>query len=162
MELEEGVTAEHPPQNTASEDTPIDPQLLQVNTSFPASATPNLEPTSSVRPVRAAVEFSNTPLPTTSSSRQPTTDNADQRERREVFELFHDALEAEQLVVDADDDVFLTITSASIDEAADALYPCLRQLFSTGKAESPLPFSPTSISNLDVKALDRTKFSANM
>jgi hypothetical protein len=97
---------------------------------------------------------------------QPIADESQaNQERQEVFEIFHDALNSEQFAVDDDDDspdTFLTVTSTSTDEAADALYPCLYKLFSTGKAEPPPPFSATSISNLDIKALDRTKISANM
>lgn len=140
-------TSESPPRRTSEDIPPIDPQLLQVDTplAYPASAT--LEPDESA--IRA-------PL-------QPTADDPNhQRERQEVFELFHDALDLQQHVVDADDDTLLTVLSIGANEAGDALYSCLRQLFSTGTSEPPPPFSGTSIYHLDIKALDRTKISANM
>ena len=138
---------------------PIDSQLLDIP--LPASAIPEPDEVP-VTPVQAPVDLprlSNIILPTNSLAHQPITDDPSP-DQREVFELFHDALEL--LVVDTDDDTLLTVTSTSTDEAADALYPRLRQLFATGKAEPLPPFSATSICNLDVKALDRTKISANM
>ena len=139
-----------------SEDIPIDPRLLDSDTPLPASAT--LEPD-----MMDLLDSSSTLLSTDSMSYQPIADNpASASDQREVFELFHDALEL-VLTVDSDhNDTLLMVTSTSTDEAADALYPCLRQLFATGKVEPLPPFSATSICNLDIKALDRTKISANM
>ncbi|KAF8804485.1 hypothetical protein BYT27DRAFT_7213687 [Phlegmacium glaucopus] len=120
----------------ASENILIDPRLLDAP--LPTSAM--LEPDESLVP--APVDLSDNP------------------NQREVYEIFHDALE--QLAGDTDDDTLLTVISTSTDEAADALYPRLRQLFFTGKAESLPPYSATFIHNLNIKALDKTKISASM
>jgi hypothetical protein len=139
-----------------SEDIPmnliIEPQLL--DTPLQASAT--------LEPDRAPVDLPDSPLLTNSFSRDSRHPIIDDPDQQDVFELFHDALELLASELDANDDTLLTVTSTSTDEAADALYPRLRQLFATGKAEPLPPFSATSICNLDIKALDRTKISANM
>jgi hypothetical protein len=129
-----------------SEDIPFDTQLLD------NSAT--LEPDRAPRNLR----IPDSSLSMNSLPHQPILDP----DQQDVFELFHDALELLGVDVNLNDDTLLMVTSTSTDEAADALYPRLRQLLSTGKAEPLPPFSATSICNLDIKALDRTKISANM
>ncbi|KAF8804311.1 hypothetical protein BYT27DRAFT_7259296 [Phlegmacium glaucopus] len=131
----------------ASENIPIDPRLLDAP--LPTSAM--LEPDESLVP--APVDLSDNPnqqeLPVVAS-----------RLGRQVSYLATESIK--QLAGDTDDDTLLTVISTSTDEAADALYPRLRQLFFTGKAESLPPSSATFIHNLDIKALDKTKISASI
>jgi hypothetical protein len=166
-EMDEEIISETAQQHSLEDMIPIDQH--GASHIFPTTTLP--EPQAQAdethdSPFQAPADRPLPVLPASSLSLHPqaAADDPDQGglEHQEVFELFHDALDSERLVVDGDHDDMLTVISTSINEAADALYSSLRLLFSTGKAEPPLPFSTTSICNLDIKALDRTKISANM
>ena len=62
---------------------------------------------------------------------------ADQWEHQEVFELFHDALDSEQFMVDTNDETLLMGMSTSTDEAAAA--PPVTDCFKIAK--TALPFA---------------------
>lgn len=78
---------------------------------------------------------------------------------KETFDLFHDVLE--DMLPEADENTWLSVTSTTVDNAADALYLSLRQLLLTGKSEPPSS-GVISIQNLTLKAMDGTKMFANM
>jgi len=78
---------------------------------------------------------------------------------KETFEVFHDTLE--DMLPEADEDAWLSVTSTTVDNAANTLYLSLRQLLLTGKSEPPSS-GITSIQNLNIKAMDGMKMFANM